>query len=247
MHPDIVVPALAFRTSSGNLDEKATARYARRAASTWVDRFLLSGTTTRGEAFSESERGAVLDLWRDVSPPTRLLACCWSTTDVENAQGRAIAPMVVMRDLPDHAAAVDFLRSLPADAYAYSHPAHSTAVFDAQLCATAREGGCLPVGAKVSKVTYHDIRSMRAEVGSEFKLWDASSRNIRGSVAAGASGVVATPLSPFMAPFPAYGVVSVQAVIDRVQADLDRIQRREARSALLTGLAAGAGDQRAEW
>lgn len=234
MQAEIVVPALSLRTPTGNLDEKATAQYARRAASTWVDRFILSGTTTQGESLSEAERTAILDLWRDVAAPTRLLACCWSMNDVENAQSRAIAPIMVMRDLPDHAAAARFLRSLPAGgAYAYSHPAHSPVVLDAQLCADAREEGWLPAGAKVSKVTQDDIRSMRTETGSDFALWDASSRSIEASVAAGASGVVATPLSPFAAPFPPRDLDTVQAELDRVQAELDRIRSREARSAYL--------------
>jgi len=240
VHADIVVPALALRAVSGHLDEQAIAKYARRAASTWVDCFILSGTTTQGQSLSTAERAVVLDLWLDLTPATRLLACCWSAGDMVNALHRGIAPIVVMRDLSDRAAASSFLHSLPAGAYVYSHPAHSRIVLDAQLCADAREAGFLPVGAKVAKVTHSDIRSIRDQTGPDFTLWDASSRNIRASVAAGASGVVATPLSPFASPFPSRGVDSVQGVVDRVQADLDRMASRDARSAYLAERAVAA-------
>jgi hypothetical protein len=233
MQADIVVPALNLRGATGSLDETETAEYARRAASTWIDRFILSGTTTQGEAFSEAERAVVLDLWCDVAPPGRLLACCWSARDVENAQRRGIAPIVVMRDLQDHASAVRFLQALAAEAYVYSHPTHSRTVLDAQLCANARDAGFLPAGAKVAKVTRDCIRRMRAEVGTSFALWDASSRNVRASVNAGASGVVATPLSLFASPFPPRHLPAVQATVDKVQEDLDRMPR-EARNAYLT-------------
>lgn len=225
MNADIVVPALTLRTPSGHVDETATAKYAQRAATTWVDRFILSGTTTKGQRQSEAERTAVLDLWLGLASSTRLLACCWSMGDVENARRRAVTPIVVMRDLPDRAAAYKFLRSLPAGAYVYSHPTHSPVVLDAQLCADTRAAGFLPVGAKVAKVTRGDIQAMRAQTSPEFALWDASSRDVRASVAAGASGVVATPLSPIARPFPAR--------------DLDRMDQ-EARHAHLAGLAAAA-------
>ncbi|MDP8931795.1 MAG: hypothetical protein M3O70_25315, partial [Actinomycetota bacterium] len=78
MNTEIIVPALALRTDSGRLDEAATAWYAKRAVSTWIDRFLLSGTATQGNTLSEAERVSVLDLWRELVPTARLLACCWS-------------------------------------------------------------------------------------------------------------------------------------------------------------------------
>lgn len=125
----------------------------------------------------------------------------------------------------------------------YSHPAHSPVVLDPQLCADAREEGFLPAGAKVAKVTRDGIRQMRAEAGTSFALWDASSRNVRASVAAGASGVVATPLSPLLTPLPPRDLDLLQITVDRLQGELDGIASREARSAHLAGLAAAAAGE----
>ncbi len=240
MNPEIIVPALALRTAGGRLDETATKRYAQRAALTWVDRFLLSGTTTQGSTLSEAERVAVLDLWRELVPSARLVAGCWSDADVANALQRGVAPLVVMRALPDRAAAERFLRLLPDRAHVYSHPAHSPMVLDAQLCAMARRVGHLPAGAKVAKVRPNDLRAIRAETGSDFALWDASSRDIASSVTAGASGVVATPLSPFVEPLPRRELGALQAALDRAQSELDKLPSRRARSEYLHGLAAAA-------
>jgi dihydrodipicolinate synthase/N-acetylneuraminate lyase len=238
MKAEIVVPALALRDEGGRLDAAATAHYARRTAETWVDRFLLSGTTTRGDRMTPDERAAVLDLWLDVAPATRLLAGCWTPSDIDAANDRSVPPIVVMRDLAGTAAALCFLQSLPAGAYVYSHPSHSPVTLDAELCAKAREAGYLPAGAKLAKVGPEDLRSVRSAAGGSFALWDASSRDVAASVAAGASGVVATPLSPFVYPLPPQGTRGVQALLDRVQRQLDALGSREARSAHLHALAA---------
>jgi len=238
VNAEILVPALALRDGRGRLDEGATAAYATRAATTWVDRFLLSGTTTRGQSMTLEERTAVLNLWLDVVPAGRLLAGCWTTGDVDQAQQRGVAPVVVMRDLPDRAAALAFLRSLPAGAYVYSHPAHTVTTLDPKVCVEALRGDYLPAGAKLAKVRPTDIRAVRQATGSSFALWDASSRDIAGSVAAGASGVVATPLSPFVDPAPPRELSAVQAVLDRAQRQLDALGSREARSKHLHAVAA---------
>lgn len=226
---EIVVPALALRTSEGCVDLRATADYARRGAATWVDRFILSGTTTRGRAMSVAERTAVLDLWLDSTASRRLLACCWSAADIEAAVERHVTPIVVMQGLDDRSVAASLLETLPPGSFVYSHPAHSRIVLDAGLCAQARVSGSLPAGAKLAKVTTGDIVAMRDVVGPDFALWDASSRDIAASAGAGASGVVATPLSPFAAPFPPRQQPILQRVIDRMQAKLDQLPSREAR------------------
>ena len=59
---DIVVPALALRDTSEAFDCAATRRYAQRATSTWVDYFILSGSTTQGQYLTADERAKVLDL-----------------------------------------------------------------------------------------------------------------------------------------------------------------------------------------
>lgn len=238
MDVEIVVPALALRDDSGRLDEAATAAYAARGAATWIDQFLLSGTTTRGDSMTLDERAAVLDIWVDVAPPARLLAGCWSASDIDQAQQRGVAPIVVMRDLANRSAALAFLRSLPAGAYVYSHPAHSAATLDPGLCVEAREERWLPAGAKLAKIQPDEITSIRAAAAGGFHLWDASSRNIRRSVAAGATGVVATPLSPVPRQFPPRDLTSLQTAINSVQLELDRLRTRDQRSRFLHNHAA---------
>lgn len=174
-----------------------------------------------------AERAAVLDLWLDLVPPTRLLACCWTPDDLATAAERNVTPIVVMRDLHDGDAADRFLRDLPPGSYVYSHPAHSSVL---TLCARAQESDTLPAGGKLAKVSPDDIRAVRAETGPYFELWDASSRDIAGSVAAGASGVVATPLSPFAEPLPPRELAVVQVVLDQQQRQLDDLGSRDARS-----------------
>ena len=238
MDVEIVVPALALRDDSGRLDEAATAAYAARGAATWIDRFLLSGTTTHGDSMTLDERAAVLDIWLDVAPPARLLAGCWSARDIDQAQQRGVAPIVVMRDLVDRAAALAFLQSLPVGAYVYSHPTHSPVTLDAELCAAARKDGCLPAGAKVAKVRPPELRAVRSATAESFALWDASSRNIGASVAAGASGVVATPLSPFAPDTPPRDLATLQPVLDAVQHELDCLGEAAARRDYLHARAA---------
>jgi len=184
------------------------------------------------------ERATVLDIWLDVAPPTRLLAGCWVASDFDQAQQRGVAPIVVMRDLADRTAALAFLRSLPVGAYVYSHPAHSPVILDGELCAAVREAGFLPAGAKVAKVRPPELRAVRSATGESFALWDASSRNIAGSLAAGASGVVATPLSPFAPHTPPRDLDTLQPVLNAVQYELDGLGEAAARRDYLHALAA---------
>lgn len=238
MNPHIVVPALTIRTSEGKLDEKGTAQYARRAVSTWVDRFILSGTTARGYSMTERERLFVLRVWLDHAHPARVLSCCWSRTDVDNATAQGVTPIVAMPRLHDDDATLRFLASLPPGSFVYSHPGNSPTVFDAQLCSKARNSDCLPVGAKLSKASHREIAAVRAQAGPSFILWDGSSRDIAGSIAAGATGVVTTPLSPITQPFPPRDLTQLQPALDEVQAYLDQLPSREGRSDHLSALAA---------
>lgn len=238
MNPNIVVPVLTIRTPEGGLDRQGTARYARRAASTWVDRFILSGTTARGYSMTEQERLCVLRVWLDHTDPARVLACCWSRADVDNATAQRVTPLVVIPHLHDDDAALHFLASLPAGSFIYSHPGNSPTVFGAQLCSKARNSDCLPVGAKLSKVSHREITDVRAQAGPSFILWDGSSRDVAGSIAAGATGVVTTPLSPFTQPFPLRDLTHLQPALDEVQEHLDRLPSRDARNNHLSALAA---------
>ena len=68
-------------------------------------------------------------------------------------------------------------------------------------------------------------------------LWDASSRHLCASLDAGASGVVASPLSHFPIPFPDRTLSALQPAIDAVQSQMDQLPTRDARSQLLHALA----------
>ncbi|MDQ3761998.1 MAG: hypothetical protein M3460_09970 [Actinomycetota bacterium] len=238
MNPHIVVPALTIRTLDGSLDTRGTARYAQRAVRTWVDRFILSGTTARGYLMTEQDRSCVLSVWLDYAEPARVLACCWSRADVDNVTAQGVTPIVAIPHCHNDEVALRFLASLPTGSFIYSHPGNSPTIFDAQFCSKARRSDCLPVGAKLSKISHHEIATVRAQAGPSFVLWDGSSRDIAGSVAAGATGVVITPLSPFAQPFPPRMLARLQAALDQVQAELDRLPSREARSDHLSALAA---------
>jgi len=237
VNPHIVVPALTIRTPEGSLDTQRTAQYSRRAASTWVDRFILSGTTTRGYSMTEQERVRVLRVWLDHTDPARVLACCWSRADVDNAVTQGVTPLVAIPHLHNDHAALRFFASLPIGSFIYSHPGNSPTVFNAQLCSKARGSDCLPAGAKLSKVSHREITAVRAQAGPAFILWDGSSQDIAGSIAAGATGVVTTPLCPITQPFPPRTLAQLQAALDEVQAYLDRLPSRDARSDHLAALA----------
>lgn len=237
MHPYIVVPALTIRTSGGDLDKPGTARYAQRAASTWVDRFILSGTTARGYLMTEQERSSVVRVWLDHVKPERVIACCWSRADVDNAVGQGVTPIVVIPHCHNDDAALRFFAWLPPGSFIYSHPENSPTIFDAQLCSKACSSGCLPIGAKLSKASHREIAAVRAQAGPSFTLWDGSSRDIVGSIAAGATGIVATPLSPFRQPFPPRTLAPLQRSLDEMQENLDSLPSRDARSDHLSALA----------
>lgn len=230
---DIVVPALVLRTSSGSIDFPATRLYAKRAVATWVDYFILSGSTTQGQLLTPTERASVLDMWLDITEPVRLLACCWQPDDFSHAADRGIAAMATMRNLDDHDSALNFLHTLPAGAYVYSHPMFGARVFDAELAAAARQAGLLPAGGKLAKISTAEIGAVHEVAGDTFKLWDGSSRRITASLAAGAAGVVATPLCTFDRDLPPKELPLVQAAIDPLQAALDALPDRAARTAEL--------------
>jgi hypothetical protein len=227
---DIVVPALALRGGTGATDHEATARYAERAAATWVDYFILSGSTTRGQDLTPSQRADILDLWLTVAEPHRLLACCWEPEDFEHAAERGIAPMATMRNLDGLDATLTFLSGLPAGAYVYSHPMFGGHVFDVAVAQAAQEPGILPAGGKLAKIKPAEVTEIHSATGNAFRLWDGSSRRIQASLSAGAAGVVATPLCAFDTALPAKEPALVQAAVDPVQDALDALPDRPART-----------------
>ncbi|HLU74471.1 MAG TPA: hypothetical protein VKZ82_19980 [Nonomuraea sp.] len=223
----IVVPTLHLTDETGALDIAATRRYAEAASHGWVDFFLLNGSTSRGDLLTPDERAAVLDVWLDVDGPTRLLACTWSADDLRIARDRHITPMAALT-APDRASAQQILESLPAGSTIYSHPVLLGWPFTAELATWARTTGHLPAGGKLAKIQPSEIRAIHS-AAPDFAVWDGSSRRIRESIAAGAAGVVATPLTALLGDLPPRSLALVQPAVDAVQADLDRLPLREAK------------------
>jgi dihydrodipicolinate synthase/N-acetylneuraminate lyase len=226
---DVVVPALLIQAARSP-DFAGTRRYARAAAATWIDYFLLSGSTTQGHLLNATERARVLDLWLEAAEPTRLLACCWTPADIAHARDRGIAIIAPLQGPHDPRQTLAVLRTLPLNSFVYSHPVFGGAIFDAGLAAAARDENVLPAGGKLAKVSIGAIRAIREAAGETFALWDGSSRRIRLSLAAGATGIVATPLSAFEHPLPTKDVQSLQASIDPQQARLDTLPDRATRT-----------------
>lgn len=233
---EVVIPALAFRTAVNELDLALTRAYAARAAGTWADRFILSGSTALGDLLTPTERALILDVWSEVTERSRLVACCWGREDIEQAGQRKILPLVVMRDLHDRAQACSFFAGLPEGAFVYSNPTFTATALDPALAVDAEQRGLLPAGAKISKLAVDDIGRIRSSVGNGFTLWDGSSRHIEASLAAGASGVVATPLCVLPEPFPRRSVEELQATVHQLNAQVDGAVSREERMDLLTSL-----------
>ncbi|MEG8183938.1 hypothetical protein GZH49_36315 [Nocardia terpenica] len=229
---DVVVPALIAQTQDGAIDFATTRRYAVRAAETWVDYFILSGSTARGDLLDPADRAAILDLWLEITEPKRLLTCCWVPEDIRHAIDRSVVPMAVLRN-PDHASAVAFLAQLPPQSTIYSHPMFGGQVFDSKLADEARIRDVLPAGGKIAKITTAQVHDLHAAAGDEFRLWDGSSRRIAASLAAGAAGVVATPLSVFGDDFPSKDLDGIQAAVNAVQSTLDALPTRATRSDML--------------
>ena len=233
---EVVIPALAFRSAENELDLGLTRAYAERAAGTWADRFILSGSTVLGDLLAPTERALILDVWSEVLERSRLVACCWCREDIEQAGQRKILPLVVMRDLRDQAQACSFFAGLPEGAFVYSNPKFTPTALDPALAVAAEQRRLLPAGAKISKLAVGDIGRIRSSIGNGFTLWDGSSRHIEASLAAGASGVVATPLSVLPEPFPRRSVEELQATVHRLYAEVDGAVSREDRMDLLTSL-----------
>lgn len=237
---DVVVPVLALHNANGNIDFEATLRYARRASSTWVDYFILSGSTAQGHLLSAGDRTKIIDLWLGICEPTRLLACCWDSDDLSVATSRGVTPMAVLQNL-DESGILSAFRALPYGSTIYSHPMYGGNVFDVRIAQLACDQRILPTGGKLAKITTAGIREI-VSVTDSFRLWDGSSRRIAASVGAGAAGIVATPLCAFADDLPPKSLPSLQNAVNAIQDRLDQLPTRQARSnALLEA------SQRADW
>lgn len=227
--PPITIPALTFRRPGGSIDLRSVARYAERAAGMSVRYFLISGTTGRGAQATVTERAQLLEAWRQVMGPGRLLAACWAPDDFRVVADLGIPPMLVLRHCGSISAVLDVLRAAPDGCWVYSHPGYSPVTFTPDVAAGVRESGRLPGGAKVSKVTQETVARLRAVTGSYFELWHGSSRNIAASLDHGATGVVSAPLSSL--PDTLHGQLTdeVQRAVDEVQRTLDTLSDRASR------------------
>lgn len=228
----VVVPALNPTDEEGVVDLAAVRRYAANASRTWVDRILVNGSTTRGDRLTVRGREDILDRWLEEIDAGRLLACAWNPEDLLVAARRGVTPMAVMKGLTGPDTAVAFLRDLPAPATIYSHPMFGAA-FTPELAKRASDQGFLPVGGKLAKVTLDELTQIRRDTPN-FEAWDGSSRRIYASLKAGASGIVATPLSLLLAEgLPAKRIGPLQAVIDPIQEALDELPDRPTRRSYL--------------
>lgn len=222
MVPSVVVPVLSLLDARGQVDRGASVAYAQRARETWLDGFLIAGSLGMGSRLPQGVRQVLLEVWMDNVPAERLLMCVWQRAEVERLAGTGVRPVLVLRDLGDDAAVLRALDGLPKDALVYSHPQYTSALLTPAVVDKARSEGTLPSGAKVSKVELDEVRALREAAGREFGLFDGRCRHIRASVAAGATGVVAVPLTVLPQDLPSRGNVdALQAVIDRGQAVVD--------------------------
>lgn len=222
MAVSVMVPVLTMRNRDGRMDRGASAAYARRAAETWLDGFLVSGSIGLGSALSAAERRETLEVWLDHVPVWRLLACAWEAGEADEIRQLGVRPVAVLRGAEDDNAVLELLRSLPPESYLYSHPQYTSAVLSPVVVEKARAEGVLVAGAKVSKVELDEVRALRSAAGAEFELFDGRCRDVRASVEAGATGVVAVPLATLPQDLPPReDVATLQAVIDRTQAVVD--------------------------
>ena len=163
--------------------------------------------------------------------------CAWGRADIELAVEAGVRPVLVLRDLGDNAAVLRALDGLPKDALVYSHPQYTSAVLTPAVVGKARSVGILPSGAKVSKVELEEVRALRDAAGAEFALFDGRCRHVQASVTAGATGVVAVPLTVLPEDLPPReNAEALQAVIDRGQIVVDAHDSVAAQAEALRGL-----------
>jgi dihydrodipicolinate synthase/N-acetylneuraminate lyase len=231
----VVVPVLTLLDNSGRIDRRACAAYAARARESWVDLFLVSGSLGGGSMLSRQARRDLLTVWLDEVGPARLVACGWEAGELEEIGELGVRPVAVLRELRDEVAVIKAFEKLPAGSFVYSHPQYTRATLTPAVAEKARADGFLPAGAKVSKVSLDEVRTLRAAAGPEFALFDGRCRHLAASVEAGATGVVAVPLSVIPADLPPRDDLDgVQAVIDRYQAVVDAEPDVAAQAAALT-------------
>jgi guanylate kinase len=232
--PRIVVPVLTLRNADGTLDLVANSEYAARASATWLHGFIVSGTIGEGDTASPRDRERLLDIWHQHAAPGRVFSTAWHDADHASILSSGARLMAVMRGCDSDDDALKFLARLPSGSHIYSHPAYATHTFSASLAARAAESGVLPAGGKLCKLSLADIRAIRQAAGESFDLLDGRCRHVVLSMTAGASGVIAAPLST-LPDLPAEGdIEGLQGVLDTEQSRLDIDSDRSARLRRLT-------------
>jgi dihydrodipicolinate synthase/N-acetylneuraminate lyase len=235
--PLIMVPPLTLWNCNGEVDSGATAAYAQRAASTWFDLFMLSGSIGEGKTSTSAARRRTLEVWLEYLPKERLCTCIWSSDDYAYVQDLGVRAVVVLQGFNDSEALLELLAHIPAESFVYSHPDYSSVTLTPAIAASAVQEGVLPTGAKISKISLDDIRAMRTVVGSRFALFDGRCRNIEASIGAGATGVVVVPFCLMSNDLPDRTKISqLQQKINEVQSLIDAQNGTFEQARMLTGL-----------
>lgn len=232
----VAIPVPTFRHHDGTLDELAIKQYARHLATTEIDHVIVAGPMGLGETCTPEERTRLLDLWVTHFDRELVVSACWQANDVQEALQRGVRPLVMLQADTD----ADLLSSLgkvPAGGIAYANPRYSKAVLTPELLTAARGQGVLPSAVKLSKVTGGEIAEMRAAAGRELQIIHGSSRDVAGSLAAGADAVVAPPLAALPLPWPEPTSEALQRAVDATQRLLDTCADHRARVAMISELA----------
>lgn len=237
----VLVPVLTLRNASGSIDFGANRAYAERAAATWLDGFIISGTIGEGDLLTSDERQQLLAVWLDELPASRVLGCVWEPADLAPTVDSGARPLAVMRDLGTLADALAWLAELPRHAFVYSHPRYTARTYDPQVATAAERRGISPPGGKICKVSLAEVAALRAAANSDFQLYDGRCRHLARSLSAGATGVIAVPLCS-LPTLKSASVPALQAAIDVGQSLLDGHLPRDDRLAALTRALAGRGD-----
>lgn len=227
--PRILVPVLTLRNASGSIDLGANRAYAQRAAATWLDGFIVSGTIGEGDLLTPGERHNLLSVWLDELTSVRVLGCVWESADLTAVLDSGARPLVLMHRVGTRDEALRWLGELPSQAFVYSHPRYTTRTYDPDIATAARARGIAPAGGKICKVGLAELTALRGAAGPGFQLYDGRCRHLSRSVESGATGVIAVPLCTFPVLPQPDDMVGVQALIAAVQVVVDARSSRAAR------------------
>src|SRR5699024_6612827 len=172
--PSIVVPAPTFQTSQESVDRETTVRYAAALAESWVPYVLVNGPMGRGEHLGDTQRATNLDLWVRTTSPRRIIAACWTDTDLADAHDRGGPPLVMLQATNERI--LDWeLRQLPTETWIYANPRYSATLAPEDIAAYN------VAGVKLSKITLDHLRAMRA-ANPRSMILHGSSRDIQASL-----------------------------------------------------------------